>query len=70
MQIEITEIEKTLLEGGEETSLYGITYRANGELLYQVMQLNNELPDDILKQHMAKIAQLRFQERFAENKGG
>ena len=54
--IEITEIEKDLIEKGNPTSFYRVTFRADGNRMYRDMRLNNELPDDILKQELARFA--------------
>lgn len=54
--IEITEVSKNLIKEGNPTSFYRVTFRANGELAHQYMHLNNELPDDIFKQILARIA--------------
>jgi hypothetical protein len=55
--IEITEVNKILQKKGDKFSLYRVTYRANGNLLWQDMNLNNELPDEIFIKNLAHIAE-------------
>jgi hypothetical protein len=64
VEIEIAEIKKQVLKKGGETSYCRITFRANGELLFQEMNISNDLPDDVLKQLLRRIAQKRFTQRM------
>jgi hypothetical protein len=61
--IEITEVKKQLLEKGESMSFYRVSFRANGNLLYQDLRLNDELPDEILKQELARLAKRHLTKR-------